>query len=708
MDVLKLADMGIRFPRRIGVLMLVLLVVTGAIGGQATGALKARNDFEDPGSESASARKQLARATQVEPAPGVLAIVKAPPRSVAATDAAHELERDPAVGRVVSYAETRDPRLVSRDGRSTLIAASLRANVQPQDAIDRIEASLRDNDKVLLGGSAVALRQVDKQASEDLGLAETLVFPLVAVLAFLFFRGVSVVLPLAVGILSVLSAFTGLVAINQALPLSIFALNLVFGLGLGLAVDYSLFLVSRFREELGRGAPVPDAVRTTMTTAGRTVLFSALTVAVASASLVIFPVRFLQSMGIAGALVALLAAAVSLTFLPAIFVLLRRRIGRHIPGPENEGRWYRLSHRVMCRPGVVAAVTAAVLLVVAMPSLRAQWTGVDASILPTGKSARVVSDRLAADFPRLDASPMVLAISRPRSAGRQVATYARAVGRVRGVTHVQPRYVGHGVWQLEATTPGRAIGAAAQRTLGQVRDLPAPFHVAVGGDAAEFRDLQSGIGSNLAPALAILTVTTLLILWVMTGSVVLPVKALIMNALTVGVATGVLIWVFQDGRLTNVLSYTPPGGIESADFVVLVAIVFALSTDYGVFLLTRIKEARDSGLEDRDAVAVGLQRSGKIVTAASLLLAVAVGAFATSDLIFLKQLGVGVALAVLVDAFVVRTLLVPSLMGLLGRANWWQPRVLRRLHNRIRDPSRAPSPRPWFASADACRSRRRA
>jgi len=688
----KLTDWGVRRPRRIGLLALLLVAVTGGIGGLAPEVLEARNDFEDPGSESAAARQQLERATEVQPAPGVLALVDAPPRSGAVADAARKLRRDPAVAQVTTPAGTRDRSLVSRDGESTLLAASLRADAQPQEAVDRIEAAFADDKDVLLGGSDVALRQVDQQAAEDLGRAEAFVFPLVALLAFLFFRGVAVLLPLAVGVLSVFSAFTALVAINEALPLSIFALNLVFGLGLGLAVDYSLFLVSRFREELGGGAEVAAAIRTTMQTAGRTVLFSALTVAAAMASLVVFPLRFLQSMGIGGALVALLAAAVSLALMPALLMLLGRRIGRRVPGPADEGRWYRISHAVMRRPGLVAALTAAVLLVVAVPSLRAEWTGVDASVLPDTKSARVVSDRVASEFPQLNATPIVLAVSAVREARPEVAAYARAVARVPGVDLVdRARYAGDGLWRVTATVGGRPVGSRAQRAIERVRELRAPFPVAVGGDAAEFTDLQAALGSNLAVALAILLVTTLLILWIMTGSVVLPFKTLIMNALTVGVATGVLVWVFQDGRLTGLLGYTPQGGIESADFLVLVAIAFALSTDYGVFLLTRIKEARESGLDDREAVAVGLQRTGKIVTAASVLLAVAIGAFVTSEMIFLKQLGVGAALAVLVDAFVVRTLLVPALMALLGRWNWWQPRVLHRLHRRIEVRESAPA-----------------
>ena len=680
----KLANSGIHRPRLIGLLALMVLLVTGVIGSQASGVLKAPNAFEDPGSQAAAARRQIERATGAQPAAGILALVEAAPRSAPAAAAAHTLASDPGIARVVTYTQTHDPRLISRDGRSTVIAASLRAGTEPTNAVERIKHAFAGSHTVLLGGSDVAQQQVDEQASQDLGFAEVLIFPLLALLAFGIFRGVAVLLPLLVGVLSVLTAFTALVAINAALPLSIFALNLVFGLGLGLAIDYSLFLVSRFREELGRGAEVPDAIRVTMTTAGRTVIFSALTVAGAGASLVIFPMRFLQSMGLGCAIVALLAAAVSLTFLPAAFMLLGQRIGRYVPGPEREGRWYRIAHAVMRRSGIVAAATATVLVLVAIPGLHAHWSGVDASILPTSKSARVVNDKLATSFRSVDSTPMVIAISARRSALREVATESHEVAQVRGVTNVtHAHYVGSGIWQLEADTSGSAIAPQAQRAVDRVRDLPAAFRVAVGGEAAEFHDLQAAISSNLPLALGILLVMTLLILWIMTGSVVLPVKAVAMNALTVGVATGVLVLVFQDNRFTSLLSYRGQGGIESTDFLLLVMIAFALSTDYGVFLLTRIKEARDSGIDDREAVAVGLQRSGRIVTAAAILLAVAIGAFVTSQIIFLKEIGIGAAVAVLIDAFAVRALLVPSLMGLLGRWNWWQPAPLRRLHSRI-------------------------
>jgi len=428
----------------------------------------------------------------------------------------------------------------------------------------------------------------------------------------------------------------------------------------------------------------PGALRTTMGTAGRTVVFSALTVATAMAALVVFPQRFLQSMGIGGTVVALVAAGVSLAVLPAVLVLFGQRIGRHTPSGDAKGLWYRLAHGVMRRPGIIASTTAAVLLLATIPALRTHWTGVDASALPRSQSARVVSDALARDFPTVDGTPMTLVVSAPARARAQLGAYAALVRDVPGVTSVSPPVAkGHGIWQIDASVRGLGIEPPAQRAVGAVRALHAPFRVAVGGEAASFHDQQSAIAASLPLALSILVVSTLVVLWLMTGSVVLPIKALLMNALTVGAATGLLVLVFQDGRLTGPLAYTSQGGIESTDFLVLAAIVFALSTDYGVFLLTRIKEARDGGLDEREAVAAGLQRTGALVTAASVLLAVAIGAFATSKVVFLKEVGLGAAAGVLIDAFLVRSFLVPSLMGLLGGWNWWAPGPVRVLHRRI-------------------------
>jgi len=565
-----------------------------------------------------------------------------------------------------------------------LVAATLRAGASDSDVVKRLQKAFTADHAVVLGGTAVAGQQTSGLATSSLAIAELIAFPLLALLSLIVFRGVAALLPVAIGGFSVLGAFAVLRAINSELSLSPFALNLVIGLGLGLAIDYSLFCVSRFREELGRGAGVPSAVRRTMQTAGRTVLFSAVTVSAAMACLTVFPQRFLISMGLGGLVVALVAAAATVVFLPALLVLMGPRLGKVTPGPEGSGRWYHLARAVMRRPGVVAALTAVALLLVATPALGIRWSGIDASVLPTGKSARTVSDAIARDFPGADSTPLVLAVSAPTGAGPAINTYAAALQRMSGVYHVSvPRDLGRDTWEIDIDASGTPITQRSQGLVNAIRAQPAPYPVAVGGATADLIDQHTATSRTLPIAIALLIALTMGVLWLMTGSVVLPVKALLMNLLTTAATAGILVLIFQDGNLTALLGFAKPEGIEQTDFLVLVAIVFGLSTDYGVFLLTRIKEARDGGLANADAVAVGLQRTGAIVTAAAILLAVALGAFVTSQLVFLKELGVGAAVAVLIDAFAVRGLLVPALMGLLGAANWWSPRRLRRLHERL-------------------------
>jgi RND superfamily putative drug exporter len=687
----RIADLALAHPRRLAAGVTLVFVLALAFGGQASKVLSARNDFADPGSQSAHARAQIERVTGAQPAPGVLALVNAPANSAAVAHAAVLLRSDLAVARVAAP-------VPGRGGRTTLLAASLSSAHDEKAAVDRLKTAFANDRAVTLGGATVAAREVNAQATKDLGLAEALAFPLLAILAFLIFRGVAAVLPLAVGGTGVLLAFAGLRVVNAALPLSVFALNLVIGLGLGLAIDYSLFMVSRFREELGAGSDVPQAVRTTMLSAGRTVLYSAVTVAVAMSSLTVFPLRFLQSMGIGGVIVALSAAVSALTILPLMFALLGARLGRVVPGPPQEGRWYAHAHRVLRRPGPVAAITAGALLLLTLPALHTHWAGVDARVLPASASARSVEEVLDREYPQVAASPGFAVVSAAPGAAGSVAAYAQQLRTVPGVASVgAPQYLGANTWQLATRTAGEAIAPASQRAIAAMRGLPSPVRAAVGGAGAEFADQRSAIADSLPAALAILIIGTLLVLWLMTDSVVLPVKALAMNMLTVGAATGLLVLVFQEGRLRGPLDFAPQTGISQGNYLVLAAIAFALSTDYGVFLLTRIKEARDDGAENDEAVALGLQRTGRIVTAAAVLLSVAIGAFASSRVVFLKEIGVGAVAAVLIDAFIVRTMLVPALMGMLGEWNWWSPAPLRRLHARIGlsegyDAGPAPSP----------------
>jgi uncharacterized membrane protein YdfJ with MMPL/SSD domain len=324
------------------------------------------------------------------------------------------------------------------------------------------------------------------------------------------------------------------------------------------------------------------------------------------------------------------------------------------------------------------------MVLVALPTLRAQWTGVDAGVLPTSHSARVVDDRLRAEYPQLSSDPVVVAVHAAASERGAVDRYAASIGRVEGVAAVSaPQRLDASTWRIDAVVPGSPLGDRAQGAVKAIRDLPAPFAVDVGGSAARFADGHAAIRAGLPIALGILVVTTLVLLWLMTDSVVLPIKALVMSFLTLGVTTGVLVLVFQDGRFESLLGYTSSGGLEEADFLVLAAIAFAISTDYGVFVLGRIKEAHDRGLPQSTAITNGIGATGRLVSAAAVLLAVAMGAFATSQIVFLKEIGVGAVIAVLVDAFLVRAFLVPSLMALLGNANWWSPRALRRLHARV-------------------------
>jgi uncharacterized membrane protein YdfJ with MMPL/SSD domain len=547
-----------------------------------------------------------------------------------------------------------------------------------------------------VGGPALAQEQVNKQVEKDLQMAEMLAFPLLFLLSLLFFRSlVASLLPLMIGGLAIVGTFLLLRLASELTSVSIFALNLTTGLGLGLAIDYSLFVVSRYREEIAKDGPGLEAMRRTMATAGRTVFFSSLTVAAAVASLIIFPQRFLYSMGLGGSLVALLAATVALTVLPAVLTLLGTRVNSLSPSflqrraesdarPADSGFWYRLSRFVMRRPVPVATISAAVLLVAGIPFLGMKFTSVDAQILPESATARQVDDAMRADFPPFRDTPIQVAVE---GGGPRAAAQVRAeVSRVPGVAAaLPPRPLRNRVTLVQAIASNPFISQQAKDTVKGIRDLPEPAgtQVLVSGGSADFLDFQSSLKQHLPIAVAIIVISTLIILFLMTGSVVLPVKALLMNLLNLSAVLGILVLIFQDGRLQGFLSYTSQGALEQTMPILLAAVVFGLATDYAVFLLSRIKEARDRGASDAESVAIGLERTGRIVTAAALLFAVAVGAFATSQIIFIKEWGLGVAFAVLIDASIIRALLVPSLMELLGRWNWWAPRPLRRLHDRL-------------------------
>jgi uncharacterized membrane protein YdfJ with MMPL/SSD domain len=671
-----LGELAARAPRRVLAAAVAFAVVAASFGLATPGLLgRGSNDFVAYGSESLRAERAVEAASGISAAPQALVLVHRPTaRRLARVVAA--IRSEPA------FPVTASP-LHSRDGREALIVAYARAGLSQhewRDAAERVNSRLATLGNVAMGGTALATVQVNRQIQHDLTFAEELAFPALFLLALWVFRSlVAALLPIVCGALTVVGGLLVLRLVDLLMPVSTYALNIVTGIALGLGIDYSLLLVSRYREELARHGPGLDAVRRTMASAGRTVAFSATTIAAAVATLAIFPLGFLRSMGIAGGLVAPLAGLISLTVLPALFVLLGERVNALSPrrwrraaertARGERGGWYRFARALMRRSVPVAIATSTLLLVCALPFLSIRFTGVDASVLPPNVSSSVVDAALRSDFTATVTTPIYAVVHGTEADAR---TYA---ARVRAPLVPPVIELGSNVWEVRASAGKPFLDEASQRLVRQMRALPG--RALVGGATAQFLDQKHTLGEMLPIAASLLCAVTFVLLWAATRSLVLPLKALLMNVLTLSATFGILVFVFQDGRLEGLLDYRSQGALELTQPVVLFAVAFGLATDYGLFLLTRIREAWDSGLSNREAVAVGLERTGRIITAAAVLFCIAVGAFATSQIIMVKEIGLGIALAVLIDASIVRALLVPSLMAILGRWNWWpssQPR----------------------------------
>jgi putative drug exporter of the RND superfamily len=637
----------------------VFAVLALPLGGTVVSHLSSgANQFQDPASESVQAFDLLRRAAGVEPDPGVVALVRdGDPAAVRAQIAA-----DPEIARAVVL-----DRFVLGFFRHGL---DRRSDV----ATKRLQSRFAHDRSVVLGGGAVAAREIDATVRDDLERAEVIALPVILLLSLLVFRGlVGALIPPAVGAVAVGATLLLLRGVVEVMDVSVFALNLVTGLGLGLAIDYSLLMVSRYREELEHHGHTAEALRETMRTAGRAIVFSALTVAVAMASLAVFPLPFLSSMAVGGVIVSLASLAVALVPLPALLHLLGPRIDalapRRLQRSTPTGGWGRLARAVMRRPLLVSLAASSVLVALALSALGLRFTGIDASSLPKSAAARQVADALTERGLRGVASPINAVLpTRPSPA---VVTRLRTLPGVAGVRG--PIEAGRGVWRVDIAPQNDALAHSTQKLLGRIRELLPSALLA--GRAAAFHDQRTSLARSLPWALGLLGLTTYVLLFAFTGSVVLPLKALLMNVLTIGGALGLLVLFFQGLRGVDGLEQTQP--------ILLGATAFGLSTDYAVFLLSRIRELRDRGEPNLAAVAGGLERTGRIVTAAALLFCVAIGTFASSRLVFVQELGVGTAAAVALDATIVRALLVPALMAILGEWNWWAPEPLRRLHRRL-------------------------
>jgi RND superfamily putative drug exporter len=486
-------------------------------------------------------------------------------------------------------------------------------------------------------------------------------------------------------------------------PLSVFALNLVIALGLGLSVDFSLLIVSRFREEFRREASIDAALATVRRTAGRTVLFSSITIASALATLAIFPERFVYSMGIAGAIVVLAAGAFALFVLPAILTVFGERIAAQTPSPLNDPlsteeiatgrRWYRMATIVMHRPVVWAASAVLVLVVLASPFLHVAFTGADASSLPATSSAGAVFNLVQTRFPAFSEAPAGLLVDSSHVTSLELGTYSASVARVPGVKASSTfEHLGGSLWESSVALSVAPLSSTAQRAVEALQALPGPGKVTVVGQTASFLTLQHSVKSHLPVVLGLIVLIALVMLFAMTRSATLPLMAVMMNFFTILATFGVLVWGFQWGHLSHVLGFHAPGALQSTSLIIILAVVFGLSTDYGVFLLGRIKEEHDAGAAPDEAVALGMEHTGGIVTAAACCLALALGALVLSRLVFVKELGLGVAFAVVLDATLVRAVLVPAVMKLLGPAAWWSPLSRRPVLRSIPTPTVASQP----------------
>ncbi|HSZ05606.1 MAG TPA: MMPL family transporter [Solirubrobacteraceae bacterium] len=711
----RLVILAVKRPRRVLTVAGALFVVAAVLGLPVAGMLgSTAKDFQDPASQFERASAAITAATGQNAFYNVAVLLRAP-RDIesdpgawrAAATVAGLLAAQHGFQRALDYGgagiDSRSPALLSRDGDETVVLAAFASEADATTAVSRVRADIAGprasarlaGIAVRYGGVALINQELNERTASDLARAELLAFPLLLALSFWFFRGlVAALLPLLVGGFAIVAAFLALRLVDQFTPISVFALNLVSGMGLGLGIDYSLFVLYRYREELAGGADARAAIDRTLHTVGRTVIFSCLTVAAAMTSLLVFPLRFLYSMGIGGAIVTLCDGAVALLVLPALLIALgprvnslapawlQRRAARAAAAAERTGGWWRLAHAVVRRPGRVALISAIMLIAVAIPAAGLEFTSPAANLLPAGAESRVVETALAESFPSNpgEATEIVLTGARS-SAQRLAAASALAAGRLASVA--PPVALNRRTWEVALMPRGSAFTSSQQRLLARLRALAHPYRALVGGATAFFVDEKSAIASHIPLALLILLPLTALFLFAMTGSVAIPIKALVMNMLSVGVGTGLLVFIFQDGHLSGVLGFTPIGGLEEASLVLMLVVTFALATDYEVFVLARIKEAHDQGLPTREAIALGIERTGRIITAAALLFCVAIGALATSSLFFTKQLGLGAALAVAIDASIIRALLVPSLMALMGRWNWWAPAPLRRLHDRI-------------------------
>ncbi len=702
---------------------LVFVAVAAAWGTGVFGRLSSDDDFTPPASQS---QREANQADQVfgRNEANVVVLYRSPAMSVsdpayrdAVTAALSGLPRAD-VTRATTYWSSGSPGLVSADRHATyavlqLTGADDAARHKTYDAIktELTPASLAaDGITARVGGTVPMEVAIDSEVTADIAKAEGFSMPVLLILLLVIFGSLAAAsLPVAIGGVAILGSFMVLRLLTMATTVSIYSVNITTILGLGLGIDYGLFMVTRFREELHRQPTVEQAVARTVATAGRTVAVSGVTVAVALTSLMLFPEDFLRSMGYGGVATVAVDMLAALTVLPALLAVLGYRVNalrirrsvQRPPRQETSGAWYRIAQSVMRRPLVYATVIVIGLLALGAPFLRISWGGADARTLPAASVVRQVSEAMDSEFPVNSTAPIQALITGAGATNTAALTaYLHRIDAIPGVTGAQVTGLKSDVVRVDIGYSPATVSSAARHIVTQIRDTPPPpgATVLVGGTTAGLVDELASLGATL-PLMALLVgVSTFVLLFLAFGSVVLPVKAIVMNVLSLSATFGVVVWIFQWGHLSGLLRFTPAGSIDPTTPILMLAIIFGLSMDYEVFLLSRIRERYDQTGDNTAAVAAGLQRTGGVITSLALLLIIVVGAFSASGITFIKLMGVGMIVALLLDATVVRVLLVPATMRLLGRANWWAPRPLRRLYARYGIREEAP-PAPVTAGA---------
>jgi trehalose monomycolate/heme transporter len=705
--------------RRLVLVIALLVAVVGGVWGTTIFAkVQTAGGFDAPNSQSQH-EANLATSTFGRDAGDVVVLYSSKTLTTASpafrSAVTHALAALPH-SKVESYAtywSTRSRQFASASGHQTyavleLAGASDMARQTSYDAIkgDLSAPGLRSQ----VGGVVPTDETIDQQTTASITRAESASFPVLLILLLVIFGSLTAAcLPLAIGALGILGSFTALRLLTIFTSVSVFSLNITTILGLGLGIDYGLFLVTRFREELHRQGSVEDAVARTVATAGRTVLVSGVTVAIVLASLMLFPETILRSIGYGGVATVLVDMLAALTVLPALLAVLGpkvnslriRRSVQRPPAAENSGGWYRLAHSVMRRPVLYAVPIVVLLLGLGSPFLKVVWGGVDATVLPSAAAPRMVTEALTGDFPGNPTAPIETIVRFPgpvagspaRAAG--LTAYVSRLAHVPGITGAQLTGIRGDTARVDMTYGPGPYTPQARAIAGIVRQVAAPPGATAytGGQTAALADELSSLGHTLPWMALAVVMATFLLMFLAFGSLVLPLQAIVMNVLSLSAMFGVVTWIFQDGHLSGLLGFTPNGTISPTIPVLMFAIMFGLSMDYQVFLLSRIRESYDITHDNAGAIASGLQRTGGVITSAALLLVVVIGMFSLSSITFIKMLGVGMIVALILDATLVRMLLVPAVMRLVGDANWWAPRPLRRFYARhgIRE-NDAPAP----------------